>query len=267
MNNLIKTMCEIIGEHQPQGGYEFPYSQRSVPILLNKDKTTTYPEIRISPFIQNADAFTERYREKTLRNYREWKDIVFQIDIFSPDLAEVNNIYSELRNRIYDFFNLEVLVYSYNQHFVSQGNDIYKNISYAVGDLFSEIYHIEVCDTPMQRVLSLEKLTDDSFYVDTEALYIKTSKNLKTIKISVITQGKLLNDKTSPSNRGIAYHSIGDPRNLSELEENEVERISFDIYVLYAIKRTRDKLPDVNKLSVKSKSSDFYGRKEKNNKD
>lgn len=260
-------MCEIIGEHQPQGGYEFPYSQRSVPILLNKDKTTTYPEIRLSPFIQNTDAFTERYREKTLRNYREWKDIVFQVDIFSPDLAEVNNIYSELRNRIYDFFNLEVLVYSYNEHFIPQNDNIYKNVSYAIGDLFSEVYHIEVCDTSMTRVLSFEELTDDSFYVDTEALYIKTNKNLKSIKISVITQGKLLNDKTSPSNRGIAYHAIGDPRNLSELEENEVERISFDIYVLYAIKRTRDKLPDVNKLSVKSKSSDFYGRKEKNDKD
>lgn len=267
MNNLIKTMCEIVGEHQEQGGYMFPYSQKPIPILLNKDKTTTYPEIRLSPFIQNTDAFTERYREKTLRDYREWKDIVFQIDIFSPSLAEVNDIYSELRNRIYDFFNLEVLVYNYNEHFILQEEGFYKNISYAIGDLFSEIYHIEVCNTSLTRVLSLDDLENDTFYVDTEALYIKTDKNLKTIKISVITQGKLLNDKTSPSNRGIAYHSIGDPRNLSELEENEVERISFDIYVLYAIKRTRDKLPDVNKLSVKNKSSDFYGRKEKNNKD
>lgn len=266
MNNLIRTMCEIIGEHQEQGGYMFPFSKKPIPILLNKDKTTIYPEIRLSPFIQNADAFTERYREKTLRDYREWKDIIFQIDIFSQSLAEVNDIYIELRNRIYDFFNLEVLVYSYNQHFVLIKNDVYKNVSYAIGDLFTEIYHIEICNTPMTRVLSLEDLINDSFYVDSEALYIKTDKNLKTIKISVITQGKLLNDKTSPSNRGIAYHEIGDPRNLSSLEDNEVERISFDIYVLYAIERTRDKLPDVNKLSVKSKSSDFYGSKEKNDK-
>ena len=129
MNNLIRTMCEIIGEHQEQGGYMFPYSQKPIPILLNKDKTTTYPEIRLSPFIQNTDAFTERYREKTLRDYREWKDIVFQVDIFSPSLAEVNDIYSELRNRIYDFFNLEILVYNYNEHFILQEEGFYKNIS------------------------------------------------------------------------------------------------------------------------------------------
>lgn len=267
MNNLIKTICEVLGDHQDNGGYLFPYSQKDVPILLNKDKTTVYPEIRVSPFIQNNDFFTERYKEKTLRDYREWKEIKFQIDIYSRNLAEVNEIYSELRNRIYDFFNLEILVYSYNKHFVLQDEHIYKNISYAIGDLFIDIYHIEICGVSIKRVLSIDSLENNTFYVDTEALYIKTNKNLKTIKISVITQGRLFQDKTSPSNRGIAYHEIGDPRNLSELEENEVERISFDIYILYAIKRTRDKLPDVNKLSVKSKSSDFYGRKEKNNKD
>ena len=95
---------------------------------------------------------------------------------------------------------------------------------------------------------------------------MQTSKKIKTIKISVITQGRLFDDKTSPSNRGIAYHQIEEPRNLSELEDNEVERISFDIYILFAAKRTRDKLPDVNKLRVKAKSSDFYGRKKENNK-
>ena len=89
-------MCEILGDHQEEGGYLFPYSQKPIPILLNKDKTTSYPEIRLSPFIQNNDFFTERYSEKTLRDYREWKSGRFQVDIFSPDLAEVNNIYLEL---------------------------------------------------------------------------------------------------------------------------------------------------------------------------
>ena len=144
--------------------------------------------------------------------------------------------------------------------------DLYKNISYALdGELFLDIYHIEVCGNSLERVYSLEDLVDESFFVDDEALYVKTSQRLKTIKISVITQGRLFNDKTSPSNRGIAFHEIGSPRNLSDLESNEVERISFDIYILFAAKRTRDKLPNVDELRIKNKS-DFYGRKKENNK-
>lgn len=254
MNQIIKTVCEIVGDHQEQGGYLFPYSKQPIPILLNKDKTTVYPEIRISPFIQNNDAFTERYSEKTLRNYREWKSAKFQIDIFSQSLAEVNEIYLELRDRIYDFFNLEVLVHSYNKYFEKQNDNLYKNISYALdGELFLEIYHIEVCNESLLRVFSIDDLVDESFYVDNEALYVKTNKKIKTIKISVITQGRLFDDKTSPSNRGIAFHEIGDPRNLSELEDNEIERISFDMYILFAAKRTRDKLPNVDKLRIKEK--------------
>ena len=265
MNQIIKTMCEILGDHQEQGGYLFPYSQGLIPILLNKDKTTSYPEIRLSPFIQNEDIYTERYREKTLRDYREWKAGKFQVDIFSPSLAEVNNIYLELRDRIYDFFNLEVLTHSYNRYFEKQNNNLYKNMAYALNTgFFVDIYHIEVCNKPLVRVFSLDDLVDESFFIDDEALYIQTLNNIKSIKVTIITQGRLFDDKTSPSNRGIAFHEIGDPRNLSELESNEVERISFDIYILFAAKRTRDKLPNVDQLRIKNKS-DFYGRKKENN--
>ena len=33
MNQIIKTMCEIIGDHQQEGGYLFPYSQKPNPII------------------------------------------------------------------------------------------------------------------------------------------------------------------------------------------------------------------------------------------
>lgn len=265
MNQIIKTMCEILGDHQQEGGYSFPYSQKPIPILLNKDKTTKYPEIRLSPFIENSDYYTERYQEKTLRDYREWKAGRFQVDIFSQNLAEVNNIYLELRDRIYDFFNLEVLTHSYNHYFEKQNDNLYKNIAYALNqEFFIDIYHVEVCNKPLLRVFSLDSLIDESFYIDEEALYIQTTGNIRTVKVTIITQGRLFDDKTSPSNRGIAFHEIGNPRNLSELESNEVERISFDIYILFAAKRTRDKLPNVDQLRIKNKS-DFYGRKKENN--
>lgn len=254
MNQIIKTMCEIMGDHQEDGGYIFPYSERDIPIFLNKDKTTSYPEIRISPFIQNSDFHTERFFEKTLRDYQEWKTAKFQIDIYNQDLAELNNVYQELRNRIYDFFNLEILIYNYNIFFEKQNDNIYKNISYALDkQLFIDIYHIDICGLSLKRVFSLDDIDDESFYIDSEALYIKTSHEIRSIQIYVVTQGRLFDDKTSTSNRGIVHHEIGDPRLLSELESNEVERISFDIYILFAAKRTRDKLPNVDELVVKRK--------------
>jgi len=143
MNQIIKTMCEIIGDHQEEGGYLFPYSEKPIPVLLNKDKTTVYPEIRLSPFIQNSDAFTERYSEKTLRNYREWKAAKFQIDIFSQSLAEVNEIYLELRDRIYDFFNLEVLIHSYNKYFEKQNIPVCLVDSNSGKGIEQTIRHIE----------------------------------------------------------------------------------------------------------------------------
>lgn len=261
MNKIIKTICEILGEPQKEGGYKLPFNDIQVPILLNKDKTTTYPEIRLSPFISNDDAFTQRYNEKTLRDYEEWRVGKFQIDIFAKSVIEVDNIYQALRDRIYDFLNLEILVYCDNEFFEKAWkddngsmveHDYYRNLSYANGYLFTDIYHIEIQDKNIERVLKLEDLTQDTFFVDENALYIKTNDDLSQIKISVITQGRLFNNKDSISNRGIAYYDVDSPRNLSELETNEVERISFDLVVVFALKRTRDKLPGVNALSQKS---------------
>lgn len=30
---IIKTMCEILGDHQLEGGYLFPYTEKPIPIL------------------------------------------------------------------------------------------------------------------------------------------------------------------------------------------------------------------------------------------
>ena len=252
MNTIIKTLFEILGEEQDQGGYILTCNDNlQVPVFLNKDKYTNYPEIRMSPFLSNDDVYVQRFSEKTLRDYEEWRVGKFQIDIYSKSLIEVDNIYQSLKDRIYDFFNVEILEYDYNEYFEKE-NDYYKNISYAIGDLFIDIYHINIGDVRLERKLNVNDLTNNSFFVDNQALYIKTDKDLKDIKISVITQGRLFNNKDSLSNRGIAYYEIGSPRNLSDLESNEVERISFDLTVVFALKRTRDKLPNVDHLSQKN---------------
>ena len=79
-------------------------------------------------------------------------------------------------------------------------------------------------------------------------MYINTDKNLYDIEIKVLLQGRLFNNGDSYSDRGIHYYEIIDEKNLSALEDNEVERISFDLGILYSHKREREKLPEVNRI-------------------
>lgn len=239
-NQVTKSVLEILGDKTPTG-----YSFNGVPIFLNKDKKTQYPEIRVSPFIGKFDVEHQKFIEKTYQKYRHWEGGVFQIDIFSKNVIEAQNIYDTLNDRIYDFFNLETVVYNWTPNFKDLGNDTYKNIDYALtGELFKDIYSVSINDKKLKH--SSNGL--DSWNVDSEALYVRTKGKLKTIKIKVLMQGKLFDNGDSFSDRGIHYHELSDQRNLSALEDNEVERISFDLNIIYSHKREREAIPQVKRI-------------------
>ena len=245
-NNITKSLLEIIGDSN-ETGYEF----ESVPILLNKDKTTTYPEIRLSPFIMKREVTNQKYIEKSYRDYRHWEEGIFQIDIFAKNIIEAQRIYDKLIQRIYDFFNLETLIYNWTPSFKEIDTNIYKNIDYALdGILFKDVYSLEIEFKRMNRVFSFEELVIDSFYIDKDGLYICTKRNLKTMKLKVLLQGRLFENKDSYSDRGIHYYELSRQRNLSALEENEVERISFDVLLLYSKKRTREPIKKVKNIRL-----------------
>lgn len=248
MNQLIKSILEILGDHQSTGGYKF----EGVPIFLNKDETTHYPEIRVSPYIQSNNVRDLRWTNKALNSYRTYKQAKFQIDIYSKNLAEVNSIHDNLESRIYDFSHLEVLTYNYNKYF-EEKDGYYKNISYGIGTLFKDIHSISIENTLLKRVLDCSKLEEDSFFVDEEALYIKTKKNLKTIKIKVILQGRLFDNKDDLSRRNIIIIEKGDSKNLSNLENNEVERVSFDLFILFTKTVDRESIRPVDVVQYKNK--------------
>ena len=83
-NKITKSVFEILG-NKTQTGYEFNY----VPILLNKDPTTQYPEIRVHPFIDKFNVMDQKYIEKSYQAYRHWEGGVFQIDIFTTNIMMV----------------------------------------------------------------------------------------------------------------------------------------------------------------------------------
>lgn len=245
-NKITKSILEILGD-KTEKGYSFEY----VPILLNKDKTTMYPEIRVSPFIDRFDVMDQKYIEKTWKAYRHWEGGVFQVDIYSTNIIKAHEIYDKLIERIYDFFNLETVIYNWTPNFKEIDNNIYKNIDYALtGELFKDVYSVVLEKQKLQRVNDFNCLKLDTFYIDEDALYICTKKNLKTLEMKVLLQGKLFENGDAYSDRGIHYYELSNQRNLSSLEDNEVERISFDMYILYSHKREREEIPKVKRIRL-----------------
>ncbi len=254
-NSTLKAILELLGDHK-KGAYHLPLNEKEIPVLLNKDETTIYPEIRLSPFIEKYSLQHQKYIEKNYSKYRDWEAGVCQVDIYGHTVIEVQNIYDELMNRLYDFFNLETVIYNYNDDFTQLDANLYKNEAYAVSDdntLFMDIYDIDVKGEKLKRVFSLDDIDSNSFYVDDEALYINT-KCIECIKIKVLMQGRLFGNGDAFSDRGLHYVELSQQKNLSSLEDNEVERISFDMYVVYSHKREREELPIVNKVSYGKKS-------------
>ena len=243
-NNIIKSLLEILGD-KTGFGYSFNY----IPIFLNKDKTTQYPEIRVSPFVDKYDIIDQKYIEKTYQAYRHWEGGVFQIDIYTRNVIEAHDIYDKLIERIYDFFNLETLVYNWNPEFRQIDDFIFKNKAYAINTgLFKDIYSCVLEGQKLKRVYDYDMLGYDTYYADEDALYICSRRDLKSLELKVLLQGRLFENGDSYSDRGIHYYELSDQRNLSALEDNEVERISFDMTIIYSHRREREPLPKVKNI-------------------
>lgn len=251
-NSIVSSVLEVIGDVTPYG-YKFYYEDKGVPVFLNKDATTRYPEIRVSPFIDRYDLDFQRYLEKNYSQYRHWQGGLFQIDIYAKSVIEAHNIYDQLVDRIYDFFNLETLVYSWTPQFEEIDMNMYKNIAYGIPEdenkrLFKDIYSVTIDNKKFTKKFAYEDLKLDCFFVDEDALYVCTEKNIKNIQIKVLLQGRLFQNGDAYSDRGLHYHELSDQRNLSALEDNDVERISFDLMVIFSYKREREQLPKVNRI-------------------
>lgn len=250
-NQVTRAVFELLG-NPSSTGYSLSVGHQKVPIFLNKDKTTQYPQIRVSPFIEKNDIKYQKYLDPNKRMYQHWQSGLFQIDIYTKDLVFAQNIYDVLMRRIYDFFNLETLVYNYNHDFKLIDDNIYINHTYALldDDMFKDIYGITIDKHIIQRVKSLDNLKMNSFYVDNKNLYIKTNQNIKKIEIKMLLQGRLFSNGFAFSDNGLHDYVLSKQRNLSSLEDNEVERISFDLGILFSKKINREILPKINQITL-----------------
>ena len=248
---VTKAVFELLG-NPSETGYSLYLRGENIPIFLNKDKVTEYPQIRVSPFIQKKDLRYQKYLDPKKEMYQHWQTGVFQIDIYTKNLIFAQNIYDVLTKRIFDFFNLETLIYDYNYDFTHIDDDVYVNHTYALldDDMFKDIYGITIDKHIIQRVKSLDDLKMNSFYVDNKSLYIKTNYDIKKIKIKMLLQGRLFSNGFAFSDNGIHDYALSKQRNLSSLEDNEVERISFDLEILFSKKINREILPKIDQITL-----------------
>lgn len=248
-NQVTRAVFELIGDKTPTG-YSLKVDNQEIPIFLNKDKVTEYPQIRVAPFIQKSDYRYEKHIDKEKRKYRHWETGVFQIDIYTRNIIQGQNIYDVINKRLFDFFNLETVLFNYNYDFEQIDDYTYRSFAYALldDDMFKDIYGIRIRDTIINRVKCFENLEMNSFFVNDEYLYIKTDKDIKFIEIKMLMQGRLFSNGFAHSDNGIHDYFLSKQRNLSSLASNEVERISFDLEILFSSKINREKLPHVNRV-------------------
>jgi len=250
-NMVTKAVFELLGDPS-ETGYSLRFRDKNIPIFLNKDATTQYPQIRVSPFIHKGDIKYQKYLDPKKEMYQHWQSGAFQIDIYTKNLVLAQNIYDVLTKRIFDFFNLETLIYDYNYDFTRIDDNVYINYTYALldDDMFKDIYGITIDKHIIQRVKSLDDLKMNSFYVDNKSLYIKTNYDIKKIKIKMLLQGRLFSNGFAFSDNGLHDYALSKQRNLSLLEDNEVERISFDLEILFSKKINREILPKIDQITL-----------------
>lgn len=251
-NQVTRAVCELLAD-KVSGGYSLNVNNQEIPLFINKDRKAQYPEIRLSPFIKKGDTYYQKYIEKKYRMYRHWQYGAFQVDIYSTQLSQAQDIYDVMIRRLFDFFNLETVVYNWNNSFELIDDDLYRNKSFALLDdgMFKAIYGIRIGDTILNKVKRRENLVENSFLSGEDYLYVKTDKNLKDIEIKVLMQGRLFSNGFSYSDNGLHDYHISKQRNLSSLEDNNVERISFDLEILFSRKINREELPLVNRVDLR----------------
>ena len=251
-NELIRIFREICGEETDEGFF-LTVSDIKVPNFINKDDPAEYPEIRITPFL--SDKYVTRMEKKISdykKNVREIYNGKFQIDIYSKSIVEVNEIYQTLIDRIDDFTDPDMISYGYDFIQTEFIDDYYINPEYTIENAI--ISTISISNEELNKVNSFDELENNTWFLDSNGLYIKTDMNMDELRILTMIDGKVFPDGETANQKGLYNFFLVNYRELSQLERNEVERISFDIELTYAIDKEVKLGPIIDGVYQKPKS-------------
>ena len=247
-NELIYSVREVLGDETDTGFILTCDTGLEVPNFLNKDGNIQYPEIRIFPFISNKKLTRKNYKyNESLRNKRKVYKAIFQIDIRAKSIVDVNTIHQNIENRIEDFTNIDTILYN-DVEFKKNESNIYYNTILNTNDF--KIINPIINNCMLTKVFNINELVENTWFMNTDGLYLKTNQNIESIKIISILNGLSFSNGDTCYTRGITNMRIKNDKNLSNLEKNEVERNTFELEITYYIDRFRKIEPIVKDINI-----------------
>lgn len=256
-NELIYRIRQIIGDEKEDGFYthvQHNGKDIDVPNFLFKDGPIQYPEIRISPFLtESQKSHSIRIRDYEYDSKTRFYDTRFQIDIYATNLVLANNIEEVVRNRIDLFYDIDTIIYGYDKSFkrIDVERNIYHTPTYNIDN--TRIISVRFCKIPMIKVKEKKDLKKrNTFFIDKTGLYIHTDLPIKMIQINAVLNGLVFPDGDTAHKKGIIKTRIMNRRSLSQLEKNNVERISFELGIFYRLDSLRNPGPLATKVIIDS---------------
>lgn len=255
-NELIRLIREIIGDEKEDGFYtsiEWNNKKIEVPNFLFKDGPAQYPEIRISPFLSDTQAsHSIRVRRHDYDRKTKFYNAIFQVDIYATNVVLVNKIFDAVKRRISLFYDIDTVWYGYDKAFnlIDEEKNIYHSQNYNSKKF--NIISVQFCRKLMKRVCNKEDLIKNTYYIDKTGLYVRTDFPIKRIKINTVLNGLVFPDGQTAHQKGIIKTRIRRPRNLSQLEDNNVERISFELGIFYRMDSMRNAGPLATHMMIDS---------------
>lgn len=254
-NKLIYLVRNILGEDEPTGFYTYvKHSNETykVPNYLFKDAPAEYPEIRISPFITDIEeTVPQRIRGCNFYGKLHHYTATFQVDIYATTIPMVNDIYEAVFRRIDLFNDYDVIKYGYNKSFKQLDETLYFSPLYT-SESFN-IFRILINNNIIYEADNIDRLYNNAYIINEDGLYIRTTLPIEKVQIFHIVNGLRFNNsmKTSYAEH-IINMQISNVKMLSELENDDVERISFNLSILYHMLRERKFGPVLEDVNVSS---------------
>lgn len=254
-NELIYLVRQIIGDEKEDGFYtsvKWNDEIIDVPNYLFKDGPAKYPEIRISPFLSDRRAsHSIRVRGHNLDAKVKYFRAIFQIDIFATNIVLLNKIHDAVKKRIDLFYDIDIVWYGYDKsfHIIDTEKNIFFSPLYNTKDF--HIINVYCCGKRFIRVRDKKDLLyKDTYYIDDEGLRIHTDLPIKMIRIDNIINGLTFPDGETEYHKGIIKTHTQNTRMFSELEKNNVERISFELGIFYKLDSLRNPGPIATGLHI-----------------
>lgn len=252
-NRLIYLVRQIIGQEEAAGFYTNVINNNKlykVPNFLFKDAPAEYPEIRISPFIEDVEVTAQRRlecRTNRLTKIRHYKAI-FQIDIYATTVQMVNNIFDAVNERIDLFNDYDIVTYGYNKSFKEIDENRYYTRLYNTRNF--NIFRIVINSNIIKKVDNIENLTDNTYMITEDGLYIQTTLPIRKVRILHILNGLTFSNNKTAHQEHILQLDVQNKKMLSELEKNNVERITFDLSIFYNMRQDRNPGPILEDVEI-----------------